>query len=129
MKGASEKPAVRSWRDAFPETLSWLAFVFFLLTLPVSFPLLVLYKKVRGEKLRGKGAGIFFLLWVGMTAILAFLVAVYVEKGFTGLRTLLWIGLFGTIWGLIVWVAMRLILVIFVAIFKIQRWLEKKFKK
>lgn len=131
MAGANEekKPPSRTWRATFGEKLEWLVFLFFLLTLPVSFPLLVLYKKARGEKIRGKGAGFFFLLWVGMTAVLALVVAIYVQKGFEGFRRLFWIAVIGGIWFIIVFGVIRLFVELIALGFKAWCWLERRFKK
>ncbi len=123
-----EKPS-RTWRDKFGEKLEWLVFLLFLLTSPVSFPLLVLYKRARGEKIRGKGAGFFFLLWVGMTAVLALAVAIYVQKGFEGFRRLFWIAVIGAIWAIIVFGVIRVLIELIALGFKVWDGLEKRFKK
>ncbi len=121
--------STRTWRERFSDTLTWLAFICFLVTLPLSFPGLVIYKKWRREKWGGKGMALLVPLWAAMTGVFALLVAAYAKKGFAGLRTLFWIVLVWAIWVIIVFVAMRLILEVIVLIGRVLRLIDKRSKR
>jgi hypothetical protein len=124
----NEQP-LRTWRQRAIDTLWWVAFAGFVVTLPISFPILIVYKKLRGERIRGKGTAFFVLIWFGMTAFLALILAAYAKKGFAGIQTLLWIAIAGTIWAFVVFVMLRLLLEAIVLIAKMWGWANKKFRK
>ncbi|MBK9258568.1 MAG: hypothetical protein IPM54_01905 [Polyangiaceae bacterium] len=108
--------------------LLWVAVAFFVLTLPLSFPMLAAYKAWHREKWRGKGAGFIFILWVGMTALWALLIVAYVNKGWAGLRTLFYIGLAGIVWTCVVMAVFRVIVEAIALVVKIRRWFDKRSK-
>lgn len=119
-------------RRIFSESLGWVALGAFMLTLPVSFPALVLYKKVRKEKLYGKGAGILFLLWVGTCVVwlvVGALVDVYLRKGIGSVRTFFWVFSAWLIWTAVVILVLRLLFELVVGIARMHRWWVNRSRK
>lgn len=109
--------------------LSWIFLVLFVLTIPIGFPVLVLYSKVRGRPLRGKAIALPFFLWLVVTGLSSLLLMAYLKKGVDGLKTLGVILAAGLLWGIIVFLAIRIILEVVVFMFKLWTWLGKKFKR
>jgi hypothetical protein len=108
----------------------WVIFVvLFVLTIPIGFPLLVLYSKVRGRRIRGKGIALPFFLWLVVTSVSSLLLAAYLKKGVDGLKTLGFILAAGLIWGIIVFLAIRIFVEVVALMFKLRAWLGKKFKR
>lgn len=126
------KPPPRTWREIIADTLAWLAFGLFVLTLPLSFPALLVHKKLQKEKLRGKGAGALFLFWIGMTIVwivIAALVDLYARKGFEGVQKALWVLLAWILWALFVLLLMRIIIEVIGGVVRIHRWWTSRKQK
>lgn len=130
--GHDEKEPASPPRKMLPEWLAWVAFGIFALLLPVSFPALLLYKKVRKEKFHGKGAGILFLFWVGMCIawlVIGALVDVYLRKGIGSVETFLWVLSTWAMWVAFVIVVLRLFFELVVAIARMHRWWLNRSRK
>lgn len=125
----NRKPLEKSWRDVANEVLMWALAAVFMLTLPLSFPVLIAYKKARGEKIRGKGAGFLTMLWIVSMVLLGIVIAAYAKKGWRGLETLLYIALAGAAWAILVFVGMRIIVEMIALSWKGWRWIKGRFNK
>lgn len=123
------KPKEKSWRDAASDVFAWVFAGLFLLTLPLSFPALIVYKKVRGEKMRGKGAAFLTMLWMASMIVLSIVIAAYVKKGWSGLETLFYIALGGAVWALVVFVGMRIFVDVVAWGWKAWQWIKKRSNK
>lgn len=114
----------------YAKDVLWVIFVvLFVLTIPIGFPVLVLYSKVRGRPLRGKGIAFPFFLWLVVTSVSSLLFAAYLKKGVDGLKTVGLILAGGLFWGIIVFLAIRIFGEVVVLMFKLWTWLGKKFKR
>lgn len=122
----AEKQSRRQWRDRFIEAGSWLIAGLYLVTSPVSFPLLLLHAKLTGKRLRGKGLAFFFIAWMVTTPIALLLLWGYWKKGLAGVQTLLWIGFAGVVWAIIVFAAIRVLLEVVVVVGRVLGWVKKK---
>lgn len=122
---ANENPPLRRVKEVH----WWILVALFILTLPLSFPAFVLYSKLSGWPLRGKGMAFLFFLWFIVTGISSLLLAAYLKKGLDGLRTLFFVLVAGLLWALIVFVAIRILLELFVWIYRLWGWIGNKLKK
>jgi len=123
------KPIVKSWREVVKEGLMWVAAAVFLLTLPLSFPALVVYQKVRGKKIRGKGVAFMAMLWIVTVFVLAIVIAAYLQKGWSGLETLLYLALGCAAWAFVVFIGMRVFSEIIIWGWKGWQWLKNRLNK
>lgn len=103
-----QKSRGKSWREVANDIFMWALAAVFMLTLPLSFPALIVYKKARGEKIRGKGAAFLVMLWMVSVFLATLVIAAYVKKGWSGLQTLLYVCLGWALWALVVFVGMRI---------------------
>jgi len=126
---ASENRSESSGLRRAKEVRWWILIVLFVLTLPLSFPLFLLYSKLSKWPLRGKGMAFLFVLWLIVTGVSSLLLAAYLKKGFDGVRTLFFVLVAGLLWAVVVFVAMRILLELFVWIYRLWGWVGKKLKK
>ncbi len=54
--------------------------VLYLLFMPVTFPVTVLYHRVNKRRLYGKGAAVAFMLWVFTSALWLLALAIYLRR-------------------------------------------------
>lgn len=70
-----------------------------------------------------------FVLWLIVTGVSSLLLAAYLKKGFDGVRMLFFVLVAGLVWAIVVFVAMRILLELFVWIYRLWDWVGKKLKK
>lgn len=123
------KPREKSWRDVAEDVWMWIAAALFLLTLPLSFPALLVYKKVRGGKIRGKGTAFMTMLWMISVVVSTVVIAAYLKKGWSGLETLLYLSLACAAWAFVVFIGIRVLGEIVIWGWKFWQWLKNRLNK
>ena len=89
-----------------------------ILTLPVSLPLVVVYKWRRGEQVGGKGAAFLCTMWIVMTAAYTLAIAAYVNDGLVGLRTVALLVLALALWACIIMLVLQALFYVIAAVLR-----------